>query len=187
MIPTKSACGSPVSRRYNASMPPDDLLESRQREVLDAALAQASAAAGRLAGLLSQTEEAARRAGDLEALSRLQEQARDRLVRETEELSGRHRKAGDETEALQETLQRARSQAEREAQAKAAAEEEVRAALDRVRLLGEERDALTAEREALKSRLSRMEEAVDSLRKARDEYLAKVEGLKARHDELLPR
>ncbi|GEM_PF-6050929 len=165
----------------------NDPLESVQREVLAGALAQADQAAGRLGDLLRRTEEAARRAGDLEALSRLQEEAVARLDREAEGLSERRRKAEAEAREREQGLSRTRAETEAAERAKSAAEDEVRAALDRVRLLGEERDALTAERESLKIRLARMEESVEALRKARDEYLAKVEGLKARHDELLPR
>lgn len=169
--------------------PPDssalDAAAARQREALQEVTAHHDAESDRLLVLVRKTEEAIRQIAALEMQALRQDELHARLEEELSSLGKRRAETDRAVQAL--TQERDRSQAELSGaeQARGRLEGEVQQRLQSVKGLVKEHDELQREVEKLDTRRARMEESVQGLRRAREEYLAKIETLKAHHDALL--
>lgn len=160
---------------------------TKQREVLQEVSAQAESDSARLLALLRRTEDVTRQISLTDAQILRQEELQAHLRADLGVLT--KRKAELEKEARVLLMERDSTQADltHAEQAKAKLDAEVQQQLKTIKKLVQENDDLQREVDKLEMRRGRLEEAVDSLGKARDEYLAKIESLKARQDALAPK
>lgn len=151
---------------------------AKQAEVLDE-VAQAAASEGAaLSDLLKRTEDTLRRLAAAEA--------QGRFLRESlEALEARRVEAEGSARELERQRDARRTEAEGAERRRAELEAEVARQTDLAKALVREHDELTLEAESLKARRTRLEESVEALRRAREDYLAKIETLKAQHASLL--
>ncbi len=149
--------------------------------------AQAESDSARLLALLRRTEDLTRQISLTDAQILRQEELQANLRTDLGTLTRRKAELEKETRVL--LMERDSTQADLTAaeQARAKLEAESQQQLKTIKKLVQENDDLQREVDKLEMRRARLEEAVDSLGKARDEYLAKIESLKARQDALAPK
>ncbi len=160
---------------------------TKQREVLQEVSAQAESDSARLLALLRRTEDLTRQIAQTDTHILRQEALHANLRADLGKLTRRKAEIEKETRVL--LMERDSTQADLTVaeQAKAKLEAESHQRAQTIKKLVQENDDLQREVDKLEMRRARLEEAVDSLGKARDEYLAKIESLKARQDALAPK
>ena len=160
--------------------------DEKQREVLQDVAAQTGAESERLLDLLRKTENLTRQLAVTEIQILRQEELKTGLEGELSGLSRRKTEVEQSAKGLSAERDRARADLGAAEQSKTRLEAEVQEKLKALKTLGKDNDDLQREVEKLEARRVRMEESVEHLRRARDEYLAKIESLKSRQDALAP-
>ena len=161
--------------------------DEKQREVLQDVAAQAVSESERLLELLRKTESLTRQLAVTEGQILRQEELKAGLEGELSGLSRRKAEAEQSAKGLTAERDRARADLSAAEQSETKLETEVQEKLKALKGLAKDNDDLQREVEKLEARRARMEEAVEHLRRAKDEYLAKIESLKTRQDALAPK
>lgn len=166
---------------------PLESVRGKQREVLQEVAAHSESESARLLALLRKTEDYTRQISNAEAQIQRQEELQAHLREALGTLLKRRAEVEKEAKVL--AMERDGAQADLSAaeQARAKLDAEVQRQLKDLKRLVKDNDDLQRETDKLESRRARLEESVESLRKAREEYLAKIESLKSRQDALSPK
>ena len=160
---------------------------AKQREVLQDVSAQAESESARLLGLLRRTADLTRQLSVTEAQIGRQEELKSGLEGDLAGLTRRKADVEKETKVLAMERDSARADLSAAEQSKAKLETEVQEQLKTIKRLVKDNDDLQREVDKLELRRARLDESVENLRRAKDEYLAKIESLKTRQDALAPK
>lgn len=162
-------------------------VRAKQREVVQELAGHVESESAKLLALLRRGEDMTRQIALTEAQILRQDELHAQLKVELNTLAKRKAELDKDTKVLGVERDTALQDAAAAEQTRARLEAEVQQHLKTIKQLVKDNDDLQREVDKLESRRARLEESVEELRKAREEYLAKIESLKARQDALAPK